>query len=263
VTPPHELYVPPSYSSTVSGGPSRAGAGFQAAQAPPRPAPAFASSMEDWQAKRAAEKVGPDHEEMVRRQLDRSPAPMAAPQAAPRVAPAPYPVYPRGRKSQWPLAKPLAIILLVAVVLSALHFHGELGGARDFLNQDLSQGLPIYRAYPLSTEFKVNRLLSTTCRGGEVSYFLDVAVPSTLTGQQEVVELAETPAPTRTAGGYWNWTGQLNGNEQLAVTISYHIRAYYYQWDLKAKDSGTTAQVAGYTQFLGDCWKFTPSEPQI
>jgi transglutaminase-like putative cysteine protease len=48
------------------------------------------------------------------------------------------------------------------------------------------------------------------------------------------------------------------------MAISYHVKAYFKQWKIKAEDSGTTAQVPGsYAGYLQDCWKFTPSDPTI
>jgi transglutaminase-like putative cysteine protease len=163
------------------------------------------------------------------------------------------------------VARSLAIIIIAVVVLSALQFHGEMGEAREFLKEDLSKGLPTYRFFPLSSEFSLNRIMTTTCRGIEVTYSVDVSIPQSISGQQDIVELSENPDPTRTSGGFWNWSGKLVGNgDSISVTINYHSKSYYYQWELGSKDSGTTAQVPpSYSKYLGDCWKFTPSEPSI
>ena len=167
--------------------------------------------------------------------------------------------------NQWPVVKSLAIIIIAIVILSALQLHGELGDAREFLQEDLSKGLPTYRIFPLSSEFSLNRIMTTTCRGGEVTYSVDVAIPQSISGQQEIVELSESPDPTHTSGGYWNWSGTLRGGgDKISITINYHSKSYYYQWVLGAADSGTTAQVpTGYQKYLDDCWKFTPTDATI
>jgi transglutaminase-like putative cysteine protease len=166
--------------------------------------------------------------------------------------------------NQWPVAKSVAIIIIAVVVLSALQLHGELGEAREFLKEDLSKGLPIYRIFPSSSEFSLNRIMTTTCRGGEITYSVDVAIPDNIQGQQDIVELSESPAPTHTTGGFWNWSGTIYTGQNIAITINYHSKAYYYQWDLSSKDSGTTSQVpSSYSHYLGTCWKFTPDEPSI
>lgn len=253
------LYTPPSYR------PSTPGTASGPSTAAPRPAPApptrFASSVDEWQRGRSAEKAQAEaDEEALLRELERKPAPQ------PEQAPGPGLERPPSRRriNQWPVARAVTIIIIVTVVLAALQIHGELGGARDFLNQDLSKGLPIYRVYPQSSEFNLKRILSTTCRGSELSYTVDVAIPGNLAGQQEMLEVSQTPTPTRTAGGYWNWSGTIHNGQKIAITISYHAKSYYYQWDIHAKDSGATSDVpASYSQYLGDSWKFTPSAPAI
>jgi len=226
--------------------------------------------VNEWQTNRDASRAEAQRQdERLRRQLEREPVPEGFPggQATPAsgYGPEPPPPAPRPRINQWPVAKSLAIIIIATVVLGALQIHGELGEGRELLKEDLSKGLPKFRIFPQSSEFSMNRIMTTTCRGGEVTYNVDVAIPQTIPGQQEIVELTESPAPTRISGGFWNWSGTLVGaGQQISVTINYHSKSYYYQWKLGSGDSGTTAQVPStYSKYLGDCWKFTPSEPTI
>jgi len=225
--------------------------------------------LDEWQANRDASRAeAAQHEDMLRSRLEREPGvrPSSKSQApqGPGYGEEPLPPSPRPRIKQWPVVKSLAIIIIAVVILSALQLHGELGDAREFLREDLSRGLPTYRIFPLSSEFSLNRIMTTTCRGGEITYSVDVSIPQSISGQQEIVELGPSPDPTRISGGYWNWSGTIYTGQTISVTISYHSKSYYYQWVLDAADSGTTAQVSSsYTKYLGDCWKFTPGDSTI
>jgi transglutaminase-like putative cysteine protease len=225
--------------------------------------------VNEWQANRDASRAeAQEHDDALRRQLEREPTAGSAPEReaapAPRYEPEPLPSHPRPRINQWPVVKSIAIMIIAVVVLSALQLHGELGDAREFLKEDLSKGIPSYRFFPVSSEFSLNRIMTTTCRGGEITYTVDVAIPQSISGQQEIVELQQSPAPTRTSGEYWNWSGTIFTGQSISIAINYHSKSYYYQWELGPGDSGTTAQVpSAYQKYLGDCWKFTPGDPTI
>ena len=268
-----DMYVAPSYkppgpSAPASDLPSdiRGPAYTPGRQA--QPASRFSSSVGEWQANRDASRAESQREdEMLRRQLDRQLPPQHPAMARPQPPPVRDMEHQRPGPciNQWPVAKSAAIIIVVAVVLAALQVHGELGDAREFFKEDLSKGLPTYRSFPLSSEFSMSRVMTTTCRGGEVTYNVDVAIPQSISGQQDIVELQQTPNPTHATGGFWNWSGTLLGaGDSISVTINYHSKAYFYQWAMGVGDSATTSQVSSaYSKYLGDCWKFTPGDPTI
>jgi hypothetical protein len=203
--------------------------------------------VNEWQANRDASRTqAQEHDDALRRHLEREPPagppPFWATAPAPRYETEPLPSHPRPRINQWPVVKSIAIIIIAAVVLSALQLHGELGDAREFLKEDLSKGIPSFRVCPVSSEFSLNRIMTTTCRGGEITYSVDVAIPQSIFGQQEIVELQQSPSPTRTSGEYWNWSGTIFTGQSISIAINYHSKSYYYQWELGPGESGTTAQ---------------------
>ncbi|MGQ9582033.1 MAG: transglutaminase-like domain-containing protein [Thermoplasmatota archaeon] len=154
--------------------------------------------------------------------------------------------------------------MAAAVVLSALQASGAMEGFREFLERDIGKGLPVYRSYPLSSEFELNRVMVTETYGGSVEYTVDVSIPMTISGQQEIQALSTNPAPTSTSSTHWTWTGTLTGGSDIQVVIGYRARATFKEWKIKPEASGTVSDVpAAYSAYLGECWKFQPRDPAV
>ncbi|MEM4729619.1 MAG: transglutaminase domain-containing protein [Thermoplasmata archaeon] len=270
--PLHPYYQPPPYQPRQP---------FQVAGA------SASSSLEEWQRSRAAAPVLEEHEEQLRRSLlrpqpgEEAPAPLGGDASYPSVSgpfytPAvagsqvplgvtrpPLPSRPRTR-SHWPVVKGVTVIVVTALVLGVLQASGAMAGFREFLDRDLYKGLPVYRSYPLSSEFEFNRVMVTRTSGGIVEYSVDISIPATIPGQQEVVSLTTNPTPTSSTATRWTWSGTLTGGRDLQVVIGYHARATFKQWKLKPADSGTVSDIPpSYSKYLGDCWKFQPSNPTV
>ncbi len=221
------------------------------------------SKLKQWQAGRENIPTREQYEGGLERSLERSPG-----RSPERPGPAAVPVRDPPRrdrtKSHWPVVKSVAIIITVVVILSALQVQGEMGAFRTFLDRDLSKGLPVLRVYPVSSEFKMNRVMSTTCRGPELSYTAYIGIPVAIPGQQNVVDISKNPDPTTTSTDFWTWSGTAKSGQTVSVVIGYHIKATLYQWNLDSQNSGSKDQIpASYSSYLGDEWKFTPSDPTI
>ena len=248
-------YVPPSYQPQPRAG---------------RP-DGFSSTLQQWQTSREGIPTRDQHEAEVRRSLERAPPEGEAPpgQAAQPVRrPAPHPALepaPRPyKKSQGPVIKSIAVIIIAVVLLGVLQAGGQLGQFRDFLDRDLSQGLPVLRSYPVSAEFKINRVMTSTCRGSDMSYTVYVGIPMNLSGQQEIVEISPNPAPTTSNGAFWTWSGTVTTGQKASVVIGYQVKATLFRWSLDASKSGTVSQIpAGYSKYLGNEWKFSPTDATI
>jgi hypothetical protein len=116
----------------------------------------------------------------------------------------------------------------------------------------------------VSAEFKLNRVLSSTCRGPELTYTVYVGIPMNLPGQQEVVAISPNPAATSQTAAFWTWSGTVTNGQKASVVIGYQIKATLFQWNLDASKSGTVAQIpAAYSKYLGTEWKFTPADTTI
>lgn len=250
-------YVPPSYrpqSQPQAGRPD-----------------GFSSTLQQWQTSRESIPTRDQHEAEVRRSLERAPPEGEAPPgpaAQPARQPLPQPAHgppPRPyKKGQVPVIRSIAVIVIAVVLLGVLQAHGELGQFRDFLDRDISKGLPVLRSYPVSAEFKLNRVMTSTCRGSDMSYTVYVGIPKTIPGQQEVVEITPNPAPTTQNADFWTWTGTVTTGQKASVVIGYQVKATLYRWELDASRSGTVSQIpAGYSKYLGAEWKFTPNDATI
>jgi transglutaminase-like putative cysteine protease len=253
-------YVPPSYVS----------------QQQSRPPDGFSSTLQQWQTSRESIPTRDQHESQLRQSLERAnaeeegrPGPLAAgPMAGPARRPVPVDSSvpePRARKrSQFPVIRSVAVIVIAVVLLGVLQAHGELGQFRNFLDRDLSQGLPVLRSYPVSSEFKLNRVMSSTCRGPEMTYTVYIGIPMNLSGQQEIVQISPNPAPTTESSAFWTWTGSVTQGQKASVVIGYQIKATLVRWNLDSSKSGTVSQIpGGYSKYLGTEWKFTPADATI
>jgi hypothetical protein len=223
-----------------------------------RPA-GYSSTLQQWQTSRERAPTRDAHESGLERSIERAPE---------SPAPAPRPVHEPParirRKDQWPVIKSLAIVITVVVIFSALQVHGELGQFRGFLDRDLSKGLPVLRVYPASSEFKINRVMSSTCRGPEMTYTAYIGIPMAIPGQQTVVDISKNPDPTTTNTDFWTWSGTATRGQTVSMVIGYHVKATLYQWNLDSPKSGGVNQIpSSYSGLLGDEWKFTPSDPTI
>jgi hypothetical protein len=233
----------------------------------------FSSSLQQWQTSRESIPTRDQHEAELRRSLERStveegekapgppgPAPAGRPAPGPSYEAAPRPY----RRSQIPVIRSVAVIIIAVVLLGVLQSHGEMGQFRDFLDRDLSKGLPVMRSYPVSAEFKLNRVMTSTCRGPDMSYTVYVGIPKTIAGQQEVVQISPNPAPTTQNGDFWTWTGTAVRGDKVSIVIGYQVKASLKQWDINAAGSGTVSEIpAAYSKYLGTEWKFTPAEAPI
>jgi transglutaminase-like putative cysteine protease len=232
----------------------------------------FSSTLQQWQTNRESMPTRDQHEAQLRQSLERAPdredaqpGPVAAGPALRTVPTASSGPEPRPRKrSQFPVIRSVAVIVIAVVLLGVLQVHGELGQFRDFLDRDLSQGLPVLRSYPVSAEFKLNRVMTSTCRGPEMTYTVYIGIPMNLTGQQEIVQISPNPAPTTESSAFWTWSGTVTSGQKASVVIGYQIKATLVQWNLDASKSGTVSQIAGgYSKYLGTEWKFTPTDATI
>ncbi len=253
-------YVPPSYRPQPPAG-GRAG---------------FSSSLQQWQTSRESIPTREQHEAGLHRSLERGPpADGSAPAGTAPVPPArpPRRMEPHAaaepparpyKKGQGPVLRSVVAIVITIILLGVLQVHGEMGQFRSFLDRDLSQGLPALRSYPVSSEFKINRVMSSTCRGSEMTYTVYIGIPKTIPGQQEVVDIAPNPAPTTQNADFWTWSGTVTTGQKVSIVIGYHVKATLKQWSLDAAGSGTVAQIpAAYSKYLGDEWKFTPADTTI
>ena len=233
-----------------------------------RPQPAarqpdgYSATLEQWQTTRENIPTRDSHEQDLKRSLERAPPGEVRP--APPPEPFPPPTYRPLRRKQWPVVQSVAVIITVAVILSALQVHGELGGFRKFLDRDLSKGLPVMRVYPTSSEYDLNRVMSSTVRGPELSYTVFAGIPKTILGQQQVIEITTNPNPTSATADFWTWSGTAVQGQKVAVIIGYHIKATLYRWNIDSANSGTVAQIpATYSRYLPDEYKFTPTDATI
>jgi transglutaminase-like putative cysteine protease len=252
--------VPPSYQPKTPGG-----------------APAgFSSTLHQWQTSRESIPTRDRHEAEIRRSLERAPGedgqsappPPGPPAARQAGRPAPQPAFepePRPfKRSQIPVIRSIAVIAIAVVLLGVLQAHGEMGQFREFLDRDISKGLPALRSYPEWAEFKLNRVMTSTCRGSDMSYTVYIGIPKTIPGQQEVIQISPNPAPGATGTDFWTWSGTAVRDQKVSIIITYQVKATLKQWKLDAAGSGTVPQIpAAYSKYLGTEWKFTPSEPSI
>ncbi|MBM4250324.1 MAG: transglutaminase domain-containing protein [Euryarchaeota archaeon] len=287
--PPHAPhYVPPAYRPR--------------SPAQPQGAAGAAPSLQQWQAERGSLPTREQHEAGLRRSLDREsapegeqlvyaappparPPPEALPGPSPQALPGPPPQalagpspqalagpppqalagpLPPRRKSQVPVIKSVVVILIAVVLLGIFQAHGEMDQFRHFLDRDISKGLPVLRSYPVSAEFKLNRVMSSTCRGTDMTYTVYIGIPKTLPGQQEMVEISPNPTPTTQNSDFWTWSGSATTGEKVSVVIGYQVKATLVQWKLDASKSGTVPQIpSSYSKYLGSEWKFKPGDSTV
>ena len=253
-------YVPPSYQP----------------HGQPRQPEGYSSTVQQWQTSRESIPTRDKHEARLRQSLLRTeeqetqeaPAPSGPMPARPVPRPVPAPVeqpVPRHyKRSQLPVIRSIAIIIIAVILLGVLQAHGEMGQFRDFLDRDISKGLPNIRSYPVGAEFKINRVMTSTCRGPDMSYTVYIGIPMAIAGQHEVVQISPNPAPTTSNGAFWTWSGTVTQGTKVSIVIGYQIKASLKRWDFNAGNSGAVAQIPGaYSKYLGTEWKFTPAEAKI
>jgi transglutaminase-like putative cysteine protease len=281
---------PPARAPATAATPARAPAPAQAPYSPhgyvppsyqPQPQTRrpdkFSSTLEQWQTNRESVPTRDEHEMELRRSLERAPGPGPEQAVAPQPRPSPAPASriapphsfetpaPRPyKKSRLPVIRSVAIVVIVVILLGVLQAGGQMGQFRDFLDRDLSKGLPVLRSYPVSAEFKLNRVMSSTCRGPEMTYTVYIGIPMNIPGQQEIVQISPNPAPTTQNGNFWTWSGTVTTGQKASVVIGYQVKATLYRWSLDASKSGTVSQIpAGYAKYLGAEWKFAPNDATI
>ena len=159
----------------------------------------------------------------------------------------------------------LVIVVVIVIIL-------VMPTTQDFLRKTLIT--PFQESYPEYADITFQKIFTVNANGGNVENFtINSMTPQNIS--QEGVNLQLIEAFSMTPGYYevpsgnavgLTWSpGQITGQQQYTVTLSYQVRETTRIWSLSRSDSGTVGQVpvSLSSKFLGDEWKIQATDPAI
>lgn len=177
----------------------------------------------------------------------------------------PIKIKPLEIKEKMPLKTKIKIVsvLVVVSVLLGFLFLPQTQGYKQEIKNNLEESLmpKSYRPFPLTAEFKVQRIVTIQNRGGNVNYAFNVPYPSNISQPQDiqkVVGVTTEPAPTNGEphpDTNMMWNGSLpSGN--IRIIVNYHMIANTYQWKIDSVDSGNIEDISNSTGGLENLTKY-------
>jgi len=132
----------------------------------------------------------------------------------------------------------LVLIIAFILIMYMPQFDPYTAGIKSKL-KDLWENRPplIYREYPETLEFTLERTFTIACLGNDLEYSLILSSPLELAdnSMQDVLEFSSTPNGI-SKEGWVEWSGQLMSGKTANIIVKYHIITHTYIWRINTED---------------------------